>query len=243
MIDTNFDFRTDTPTGKDPDAHSRTLRTYHKLLWSKTLPCGQVFELDDSIRGHYLLDRSSIGEFSLTSDAITHSYKYVKRMQHIIGALPLDYVESLFSRGCTIGSYIVFPGKKIGGKMNINGARGCNAKIGDRFDLTLECIRRHYFGIESPLAEVLARYGDYFKLFESFQGYVEYFLLQDLVTEDFSAVKFYLPFTEFQTSPYPASVEDYMIYNEGTIAFINGRNDRIRQKASSSDSGLVEPIN
>ena len=31
-IDTTFDFCTDTPTGKNPDSHSPTLRMYHKYL-------------------------------------------------------------------------------------------------------------------------------------------------------------------------------------------------------------------
>lgn len=35
IIDTAFDFRTDTAPGKDPDSHSPTLRRYHQLLWSK----------------------------------------------------------------------------------------------------------------------------------------------------------------------------------------------------------------
>jgi hypothetical protein len=36
-IDITFDFRLDTPNGKDPDSFSATLRRYHKLLWSKPL--------------------------------------------------------------------------------------------------------------------------------------------------------------------------------------------------------------
>ena len=45
-IDITFDFRSDTPPGKDPDARSPTLRRYHQLLWSKPLPSGAPFELD-----------------------------------------------------------------------------------------------------------------------------------------------------------------------------------------------------
>ena len=45
-IDITFDFQKDTPPGKDPDAFSPTLSRYHKLLWSKPLPSGVVFELD-----------------------------------------------------------------------------------------------------------------------------------------------------------------------------------------------------
>jgi integrase len=40
MIDTTFDFRSDTPPGLDPDTYSPTLRRYHRLLWSKPLPSG-----------------------------------------------------------------------------------------------------------------------------------------------------------------------------------------------------------
>ena len=44
--------------------------------------------------------------------------------------------------------------------------------IRDRFDLTLECIRRHYLDEPSPLSATLARYADFFGLFGDFAGYV-----------------------------------------------------------------------
>ena len=44
-IDITFDFRRDTPEGKDPDTYSKTLRRYHQLLWSKRLPGGELFDL------------------------------------------------------------------------------------------------------------------------------------------------------------------------------------------------------
>ena len=46
MIDINFDVYSDTPLGKDPDSYSPTLRNYHKILWSKSLPNKQKFNLD-----------------------------------------------------------------------------------------------------------------------------------------------------------------------------------------------------
>ena len=46
QIDINFNGFSDTPEGKDPDSHSPTLRKYHKILWSKPLPDGRMFELD-----------------------------------------------------------------------------------------------------------------------------------------------------------------------------------------------------
>lgn len=67
------------------------------------------------------------------------------------------------------------------GKETFNTARGFHPRIVDRLDLTLECIRRHYTGIPSPLSGVLARYADFFSVFEDFDGYVEFFFLQDLI--------------------------------------------------------------
>jgi uncharacterized protein DUF6994 len=65
MIDITFDFRSDTPPGKDPDTWSPTLRRYHQLLWSKRLASGVLFELDVSGPPFYLHHRSELGEFSL----------------------------------------------------------------------------------------------------------------------------------------------------------------------------------
>ena len=68
----------------------------------------------------------------------------------------------------------------------------CHRQIAARFDLTLECIRRHYLSRKSPLSDVLTRYADFFNLFGTCGGYVQHFLLQDLVRNDWS-VKFSLP--------------------------------------------------
>jgi hypothetical protein len=122
---------------------------------------------------------------------------------------------------------IVFPGKKVGGAMTINGARGCNARIRDRFDLTLECIRRHYFGEPSPLSGTFALYADFFALFGDFAGYVDFFLLQDLVDENTSTVKFFTPFVDFSASPLPGTVDAYREYRQRAIEFIKSRNRRI----------------
>jgi hypothetical protein len=110
--------------------------------------------------------------------------------------------------------------------MTINGGV-ISSTIKDRFDLTVECIRRHYSNGNSPLGVTLERYADFFSLFEDFRGYVEFFLLQDMVAEDFSGVKFFLPFDDFNTSPLPASKEAYIAYKQHAIEFIKARNRRI----------------
>jgi hypothetical protein len=57
---------------------------------------------------------------------------------------------------------------------------------------------------------------------------VEFFLLQDLVTNDCSAVRFFTPFEDFNTSPLPGSMEAYRAYRQLAVDFIKSRNHRIR---------------
>ena len=192
MIDINFDFYTDS-YGKDPDVYSPTLKKYHKILWSKSLPNGKIFNLRDDKAGAYLYHKSELGQFFLGSDAISHSYRHHKRKQLLTRQIP-EAVNQVYSAGSTIGAYIIFPNNKINNKQTINGARGFKGKIDDRFDLTLECIRQFYLGLPNPLHDVFLRYQDFFGLFGNFRGYIDFFLLQDLVTENYAQVKFHLPF-------------------------------------------------
>jgi hypothetical protein len=223
-IDVTFDFRRDTPKGKDPDTHSSTLRRYHKLLWSKRLPGGAQFGLDDTTPGCYLHHRSALGEFSLSSDAVIPTFKWVP---HIRNLIPAKEVSAFSAAGYTIGGMMVFPGNQIDRMWTINQARGCTRQVADRFDLTLECIRRHYSGVKSPLTAVLARYAHFFELFQDFRGYVEFFLVQDLVSADYSAVQISEPFDDFGGSPIPRSVDEYSAYKAAAMSFIEARNQRI----------------
>jgi hypothetical protein len=232
QIDIDFNFYSDTPPNKDPDSYSPTLRSYHKLLWSKSLPGGAQFKLVDTTPYVYLHHNSELGEFFFSSDAITHSYKHVIKMSQVISQVPPEEIDSLFRHGSTIGAYTIFPGNKINNKPTINGMRGLSAKIKDRFDLTLEAIRLYYDKQSSPLGETFERYSDFFDLFVDFKGYVEFFLLQDLVTEDFSAVKFHLPFTSFDNSPLPNDAEEYLEYKNNTTRFIKARNLRILESVA-----------
>jgi hypothetical protein len=223
-IDITFDFRRDTPEGRDPDKFSKTLRLYHQLLWSKRLPSGELFELDARTPRSYLHHRSALGEFSLSSDAVIPTFKWSRRIRELI---PDHELKTFNAIGYTIGGMMVFPGNTIDGKWTINQARGCTREIRDRFDLTLECIRRYYIDAESPLSAVLARYSTFFNLFRDFRGYVEFFLLQDLVSADFTTVKISEPFADFEGSPVPSSVDQYNAYEAAAIAFIQARNQRI----------------
>jgi len=227
LIDTTFDFQSEIGAGRDPDRYSPTLRKYHNKLWNKCLPNGELFELEDTHPKGYLYHQSSLGEYQLTSDAITHSYKNTKRMSHIINEIPTEKTEEIFSQGSTIGSYILFPKNKVKNQHSINQARGCNHKIVDRFDLTLECIRLFYNDLESPLTSVFQRHADFFYLFVNFKGYVDFFLLQDLVASDYSSIKYHLAHQGFETKPLPQDVDEYLEYRQNTLNFIAARNKRI----------------
>jgi hypothetical protein len=233
LIDVSFDFRTDAH-GKDPDAHSPTLRQYHKLLWSKALPNGTIFDLDDSVPRVYLRHKSDLGHFALCSDSVIQTFTRWASLKYLTGLLPQEENDRFMSISYTIGGMMIFPGNRIGGRQTINGARGFKRAIADRFDLTLECIRRHYLDLPSPLASDLARYADFFALFEDFDGYVEFFLLQDMATEDGRAVKFFLPFDDFKGSPRPNDRPAYEDYRRRSIAFVQARNARIAKFAAAS---------
>ncbi len=135
-------------------------------------------------------------------------------------------MDELFNTGSTIGAYIVFPKNRIDGKHTINQARGVNSLIDDRFDLTLECIRRFYLGENSPLYKTLLRYKSFFDLFDDFLGYVHFFFLDDLLREN-NSVNFYLPFDDFKTRPLFPDVNHYLLYKERVVNFIQARNKRI----------------
>lgn len=188
------------------------------------MPCGALFGLDDGIPRRYLYYRSIVGEFSLSSDAVTPTFKWHKRIQDLI---PEEELKAFNAAGYTIGGMMVFPSDQIDRKWTINQARGCIKRIGDRFDFTLECIRRHYRNDQSPLSDVLTWYARFFALFGGFRGYVEFFLLHDLVSSDFSAVKLSAPFNDFSGSPIPQDADEYRAYESAARTFIADRNQRI----------------
>lgn len=226
-IDVNLNMKFDSDN-KDPDTYSKTLNHYHWLLWNKKLPNGLKPNMKKIGRKRFLLELSSDEQkYTLSSDSIIHSYSKWKKMLDIIKQINKEDLENFISIGSTIGGYIIFPSKRIDELPTINGIRGMNPLISDRFDFTLECIKRYYKNQDSPLYEHLKRYSDYFNLFINFKGYIDFFLLNDLVDKEYN-IKFWLPFEDFEiTSPLPKSVEEYKVYMDNVLSFVNNRNKRI----------------
>lgn len=221
-VDVKFDVRTDS-NGKDPDFASATLKSYHQLLWSKPLPNGQLMDLTTG-KGFYL----KWNDFYLGSDSIIVSFMHwrYKLRQLVEESIPnfSDYREDYLKKSYTIAGSIIFPQVK----WSMNQARGCSRKISDRWDLTLECIRRYYAGEQSPLDTALQRSKDFFDLFLDFKGYVDFFLLQDCVDEDYN-VKFWLDTPLWVSDPMPETVELYKDWIDKELDFVEKRGKRIEE--------------
>ena len=90
----------------------------------------------------------------------------------------------------------------------------------------MECIRRHYLDEPSPLSNACP-VRRLLRAVRRFAGYVDFFLLQDLVNEVTSTVKFFSPFEDFTASPLPGTLDAYLGYRQRAIEFIESRNRRI----------------
>ncbi|MEO7061210.1 MAG: hypothetical protein ABI083_15920 [Lapillicoccus sp.] len=229
LIDTGFDLRAEVG-GRDPDRYSKTLRRYHQLLWSKPLTSGVTFRLDSALR-----NITDAGVLRLSSDTIVATYTKWPRPARLVTVTqqaPRHEVDAFSELACTIGAFLVFPlavPTDARRTHSINQARGIHPRICDRFDLALECIRRHYLDTASPLTTVLARHGDFFDLFGSFRGYVDHFLLNDLVAKDYQSVRFFATRSDLAGDPLPAaSVAEYRTYMLRSMDFVRARNDRIQ---------------
>ena len=235
QIDTDFDYWADLNPGRsiwdakgaaDPDTSSKPLQAAHQLLWTKRLPNGERFQLRPA-QGTQL----QWGKFRLSSDSISNSYMTNRRMQRIL-SLARDHAEELFRWGSKIGAFILFPAYRIDRRNTINGARGMSPRIADRMDLTLEAICCHYARAQSPLAQVLDRYIDFFDLFVDFRGYVDFWLLNDLVDDKYD-VQFFLPFDGYRRNAAPIDVSEYLHLKDATRRFLEARTERIGKVMSA----------
>ena len=227
-IDVWFDVRSDCPKPKpgsnkipDPDNASPTLKAYHQLLWSKQLPNGEFMALETG-KGFYLKWK----DFYLGGDSIIVSFMHARfKLRDLVkSSIPnyANYREQYLHRSYTIGGNIIFPQHR----WSMNQARGCSRKISDRWDLTLECIRRYYLGESTPLDSVFEKDAAFFDLFVDFKGYVDFFFFQDCVDENYN-VKFWLDTPLWDTYPMPKSLEEYHFWMKQEQGFLEKRAKRI----------------
>lgn len=228
-IDVTFDVQTDS-NGKDPDSASKTLKAYHQALWSKPLPNGEVLKLDME-RGFLKWKDMWFGCDSITASFLHCRFplkEYVEQTIPNFGEFKKEYWHKTY----TIGGSIIFPMVR----WSMNQARGCSVKICDRWDLTLECIRRYYAGKPSPLDKALEKSSDFFKLFVDFKGYVDFFLLQDCVDDDYQ-VKFWLNTPLFTSMPMPKNLDEYYSWIDSQLDFVEKRAKRIKDYCGIKDQG------
>jgi hypothetical protein len=182
-------------------------------------------ELEDGRSKFYLRWK----DFYFSNDSITASFRYyrnrpfLEKVKEVVGDYH-QFVESYLHKLYQIGGEVIFP-SAVGG---INQTRGFRSDIRDRWDLTLECIRRYYRGEDSPLKEVLDKNKSFFDLFVDFKGYIDFFFFQDCVDETYSKVNLWLDTPLFIKNPIPQTVEQYLDFIKKEIDFVEKRNKRIR---------------
>lgn len=210
----------------DPDAKSPTARRYHQLLWSRQLPNGEVMQLEDG-RSRYYLKWNDIW---FSSDSITTSFRNGRNkefIQKLRNEIPdyegyvMDYLQRLY----TIGGLMLLPSFR----WCLNQARGCHPRIADRWDLTLECIRRYYSGESSPLDKTMHHPTNvkFFNLFVDFRGFIDFFFLQDCVTSDYQKVVLWYDTPFFESNPIPRTIDSYRSFIDKELEFVDRRNNRI----------------
>ncbi|QQQ62644.1 DUF6994 family protein [Paenarthrobacter ureafaciens] len=220
-IDVDYNFFDDTPAGKDPDSHSPTLRRYHQRLWSKPLPDGRPFELHAGRSlSPYLVYQGDGTRIVFGSDTIATRHR--RKLHHLYVQLSDEVNDAFLQRSYTICGFMIFPVSQG----SLNQRRGTHPRIQDRWDLTLEAIRRFYEGGTSPLSAIMDRYADFFALFGSFSGYLDHFLLRDFVDER-GAVRFLLPFDNFMSSALPSDLPTYERYRLDSLNLFEARRLRI----------------
>lgn len=236
VFDTSLNYKTDSPLEKDPDSHSPLLKADHQLLWTKEICGGELFMLQvpsepKARRNNYLVfEKTPDIKFTFGSDAITNSYTTWGKPRALVEAkaeLSEEQKHRYFNPPYTIGSAMIWPVRKMH-RPTLNTARGMRLQIADRMDLTLECIRRHYAGEpRSPLSDVTTNYADFFKLFCTFEQFVDFFHFQDLVTPE-GKIDFFLEEDEdFDRPGVPMTKDEYIRVREVSLKFITLRGNRM----------------
>lgn len=169
------------------DCDAKSVKLYDQMMeWldGKELPDGQVIHLTRA--GKYLLKKEDI---RLSGDNVFTRFTgrvpdLMDELEEIKGSEWKAYQQRIIRNGWRIGGEILFPRHRN----SLNGMRGFSRQIMDRFDLTLECIQNFYEDKNSPLSWVLEMDREWFELFVNFQGFIDFFLLNDWVDENYQVI-------------------------------------------------------
>ncbi len=208
--------------GYDPDAGSPKMKDVQRILYNnRKLPNGELFYLGTNFKWN---------DIQFSNDSIIASLRYKKFYPEIIDIASecKDYrkwVEDFIGEAYTIGGIMLFPVPYK--QKSINVARGPdNPTVFERFDLTLECIKGYYDGVETfhnRKDDVLAavnRNADFFSKFKDFKGYVDFFYLQDFVDKDYNINRF----VDYLGKP---DKKDYWVFMDNQMNCLRKRNERI----------------
>ena len=233
------------PKRNDPDKVSVNLRRYHYLLWNhKQLPNGDRFLLSEATTmGDYLYFGQNT-ELKFGADAIINLYTHHDndKINRILTKLKKNKKyqkrdNEYIHKSYTIGGNIIFPKHNP----SINTARGNIYRIADRIDLTLECIRIWYKdkNKETPLKSTIDIDSWFFNKFETFENYIDFFLLQDLVVKKNGKykIKIFLKRNAKRDSDgnvlnmygYPTTVKEWYTLYRKELKFLKKRNRRINR--------------
>jgi len=153
----------------------------------------------------------------------TFANSYAKRMPFREKAVEnnKELADRCYFLAGTIAGELFFPAHGFG-KQSINQARGCNGAVNDMVYLTLDSIRKYYEGKKEyyHLKDAIERYGYFFDRFESFDGYIEYNLLQDY---------------ELLPKKFPTSEAELVEFWKRSVEFMESRAQRIEEYAKQNN--------
>lgn len=143
----------------------------------------------------------------------------------------------------TIGGFMLFPRHDC----SINQARGMSDRIQDRFDLTLECIRRMYengfFTNTNPLFGISKEDKEFFEMFGSFENYAKFFCLNESWVEKGKVLNLLyddenkdksgrnvktLDEWDFSQEPLPRDSDEWWTFYRNIMDRLKERNDLIK---------------
>lgn len=214
--------------GWDMDSKSPTLKLYHSILWSRETPSGAVVQLEPEAKASGYL---SWNNHSFGSDQIMVTLRY-KNLSSFFEDILIPESPDFDER---MRDFIILSGTMPGIMLwpkhanSMNQVRGTNVYIRDRFDLTLKCIQLYYNNSNhfNPIAWQLEEDKWFYDLFVSFQGFIEFFFLQDLIDED-GDIKYFHDFSGFIKNPVPKTTKEYWSFIDNQKVFLEKRRQRMK---------------